>query len=370
MSKVRYAIGLMSGTSLDGIDAALIETDGRSVVVPGPARHLAYSAGFRSELRDSLDFARAHPSPARIATDLAETARRLSVLHGEVVFDLLADANCPADKIAVVGFHGQTVLHRPGEGLTVQIGEGEWLAGELGIAVVDQFRAADVAAGGQGAPLAPAYHRALAAALPREMAGPVAVVNIGGVSNVTFIDGEADPIAFDTGPGNALLDDWVKEKTGKFYDRNGALARLGKIDTVALAALMSASYLTLKPPKSLDRNDFSSRPVAGLSPEDGAATLTAFTAEVVSVASRHFPAPPSLWIICGGGRHNPVLMEELARRIPQKVTSAEAVGWRGDDIEAEAFAYLAIRSLDELPLTWPTTTGVPRPMPGGILHRP
>ncbi|VAW18455.1 Anhydro-N-acetylmuramic acid kinase [hydrothermal vent metagenome] len=370
MAKVRYAIGLMSGTSLDGIDAALIETDGRRVVRPGLVRHLAYSAGFRAELRDGLDFARAHPSPARIATDLAETARRLSVLHAEVVFDLLADVKCPADKIAVVGFHGQTVLHRPDEGVTVQIGEGVWLAGELGIPVVDQFRAADVAAGGQGAPLAPAYHRALAAALPRDMAGPVAVVNIGGVSNVTFVDGEADPIAFDTGPGNALLDDWVRDKTGKFYDQDGALARLGKVDDTALAALITSGYLAKSPPKSLDRNDFSPYPVAKLSPQDGAATLTAFTAEVIAMASRHFPKTPDLWIVCGGGRHNPVLMEELARRSPQKVISAEDVGWRGDDIEAEAFAYLAVRSLDDLPLTWPSTTGVPRPMPGGILHQP
>ncbi len=370
MSKVRWAIGLMSGTSLDGIDAALIETDGRNIIAAGPVRHLAYSAGFRAELRQCLDIARAHRSPARISGDLAQTARRLSVLHAECVRDLLADASLPASEIAAIGFHGQTVLHRPDDGVTVQIGEGDWLAAELGMPVVGQFRAADVAAGGQGAPFAPAYHRALVAALPGPAAEPVVVVNIGGVSNVTFIHGDADPIAFDSGPGNALLDDWVAAKTDRVFDEDGAFARTGQIDGAALAVLMANEYLAKPPPKSLDRNDFSCEPVTDLSLEDGAATLTAFTAEVVAVSARHFPTPPGQWIICGGGRHNRTLMEELARRIPQKVARAEDFGWRGDDIEAEAFGYLAIRSLDGLPLSWPTTTGVPRPMPGGILHLP
>lgn len=366
MTKLKFAIGLMSGTSMDGIDAALLETDGAAQLVHGPARHLPYGADFRDELRAALKFARAHPTPSQIAAALKETTRRLTTLNAEIVLELVAEAGLTPEKIDVVGFHGQTVLHRPNTGITVQIGDGAWLAEEVGIAVVDQFRVADVAAGGEGAPLAPAYHRALCASLP----GPLAVINIGGVSNVTYVDGEADPIAFDTGPGNALLDDWMMEQAREPCDRDGAIARLGAVDAPVLAALMNNTYLNRQPPKSLDRNDFSAQSVAGFSIADGAATLTAFTAEVVAAARAHFPKPVRQWIICGGGRHNATLMTELAHRIPEPVVRAEDVGWRGDDIEAEAFAYLAVRSLAELPLSWPTTTGVPRPMPGGILHQP
>lgn len=366
MSRLRRAIGLMSGTSLDGIDAALLLTDGEDIVEPGPVRHLAYNDAFRSELRDALAIARRHPRPARIRGELAETEKRLTVLHAEIVLDLVAEAGLDSADIDVVGFHGQTVLHRPDVGITVQIGDGVWLADELGLCVVDQFRAADVAAGGQGAPFAPAYHRALAAGLE----GPVAVVNIGGVANVTYVDDDEEPIAFDTGPGNALIDDWVAGKTGAKCDLDGKLASAGVVDPVALTALVQNPYFAARPPKSLDRNDFAPDPVAGLSVEDGAATLTAFTAESVGLASKHLPKPPRLWIVTGGGRRNPKLMAELVRRVGGKITAAESLGWRGDDIEAEAFAYLAVRHLKDLPLSWPTTTGVPRPMPGGIRHEP
>lgn len=366
MPRSRRAIGLMSGTSLDGIDAAMLTTDGQDDVERGRVRHLAYGADFRKELRSALDFARGHKRPAEIRAELAETEKRLTVLHGEIVRELIAETGLRNSDIDVIGFHGQTVLHRPGDGVTVQIGDGAWLAGELGIPVVDHFRVADVAAGGEGAPFAPAYHRALARGLP----GPVVVVNIGGVANVTYIDRDDDPIAFDTGPGNAMIDDWVFGHTGEPCDRGGALARAGKVDGVALTALMKHPYFAKKPPKSLDRNDFSPEPIRHLSLEDGAATLTAFTAEVISLARTHFPAAPKLWVVTGGGRHNPTLMEELAHRAPGEVTAAESVGWRGDDIEAEAFAYLAVRHLEALPLSWPSTTGVPEPAQGGILHVP
>jgi anhydro-N-acetylmuramic acid kinase len=265
-----------------------------------------------------------------------------------------------------VGFHGQTILHRPFERWTWQIGDGALLARLTGIAVVNHFRDADVAAGGQGAPFVPLYHQVLT----RDLARPVVVVNIGGVANVTYVADNGELIAFDTGPGNAAIDDWAFAHTGEPVDRDGKLARAGRIDEGRLARMLGHPAFTLPPPKSLDRLDFPMSAGTGLSAADGAATLTAFTAAAIARAQEHLPQTPKMWIICGGGRHNPVLMEALRARLPGKVLAAEEVGWRGDFLEAEAFAYLAMRSVQGLPLSVPSTTGVPYPLTGGVLHRP
>jgi anhydro-N-acetylmuramic acid kinase len=258
------------------------------------------------------------------------------------------------------------VLHRPAERLTWQIGDGAALAQATGIATVNEFRLADVAAGGQGAPFVPLYHRVLS----RSREPPLVVVNIGGVANVTYVGADDTVIAFDTGPGNAALDDWAYAHTGERADTDGRLAQAGRVDEKRLAAMLDHPMFAVPPPKSLDRFDFPMTAVNELSGPDGAATLTAFTAASIARAREHFPQAPKGWIISGGGRHNPVLMEELRRRLGGEVRSAEDAGWRGDFIEAEAFAYLAVRSVKGLPLSLPSTTGVPRPMPGGRLHRP
>ncbi|MDP7549220.1 MAG: anhydro-N-acetylmuramic acid kinase, partial [Alphaproteobacteria bacterium] len=229
----------------------------------------------------------------------------------------------------------------------------------------DDFRTADVAAGGQGAPLAPLYHGALAAALPK----PLAVLNIGGVANVTWIGPDQQMLAFDTGPGNALIDDWMRRCGRGEMDRDGQLARAGQVDHGALAGLLANGYFDEVPPKSLDRDDFTLPMAPGWSPEDGAATLTAFTAQAVARAFGHLPEAPGQWLVCGGGRHNPALMAALGEVLAVPVAPVETVGWRGDFLEAEAFAYLAIRHLDGLPLSLPGTTGVPRPLPGGRINR-
>lgn len=368
MGQLLKVIGLMSGTSLDGIDAALLETDGEDRIIAGPGLCIAYGERFRAELRDGLEFAANSPNPSNLYDDLASTARRLTSLHAQAVFDLIDRAGLAQGDIDLVGFHGQTVLHQPQAGITVQIGDGAWLARETGIAVVDNFRSADVAAGGQGAPLAPAYHRALARALPPDAEGPVAVVNIGGVANVTWVAPGQPPLAFDTGPGGALLDDWMRERTGRPFDQAGALAARGRVDQDKLAQLMDHDYFTRPPPKSLDRNAFSTQALASLSHQDGAATLTAFTAETIALAAKHFPDPPSRWIVVGGGRHNAELLAALAQAVVNPVVTAEAVGWQGDMVEAQAFAYLAARAKRKLAITWPETTGAPRPLSGGILH--
>lgn len=355
MADALWALGLMSGTSLDGVDAALVRTDGLRVLEFGPFRSEPYEPAFRERLRAVLGG----------KGDVAGVERDLTGIHAAVVKALLREAGGRAD---VIGFHGHTILHVPEAHRTWQIGDGALLAHETGIDVVHDFRSADVAAGGEGAPLAPVYHAALAGELER----PLAVLNIGGVANVTWIDGPpSDPnlIAFDTGPGNALIDDWVRRHGGGLYDADGALAAAGHVDADALAQLLDHAYFGRRPPKSLDRDAFSTAPVAKLSAADGAATLTAFTANAVARSVAHFPAPPRRWLVTGGGRHNKTMMDALARALPGTVEPVEAARWNGDGLEAQAFAYLAVRSLRGLPLSFPGTTGVGRPTAGGVLRR-
>ncbi len=343
-------IGLMSGTSMDGVDAALLETDGEDAVRPRAFVSLPYDNREREAIRSALG-ARA-PDKAHVAEAVVTNA------HIRAVQCLLAETGAP--DVRAVGFHGHTLDHRPEDRFTLQVGDAGRLARETGIPVVADFRSADVAAGGQGAPLAPVYHRALLA----EERGPIAVLNIGGVANVTWIGRDGGMLAFDTGPGNALLDDWCRRHTGLPMDRDGRLAGRGRVDKAILERLLDDPYFAMPPPKSLDRMSFSSAPLEGLSPADGAATLTAFTAEAVARAA--LPEPPRLWIVSGGGRRNPVLMAAL----PGPAEPAEALGWNGDALEAEAFAYLAARRLKNLPASFPGTTGCPAPMTAGRLFAP
>ena len=366
MAEILKVIGLMSGTSLDGVDAALVETDGEGVAVPGPALTLTYSPDTRAMLRAALDEARRLVPDSPVPAAIVEAEIRATDAHAEAVNRLLAHAGLPARDVALIGFHGQTVLHRPEARLTWQIGDGAKLARATGIDVLNDFRTADVLAGGEGAPLVPLYH----AALVREISGltlPIAVVNIGGVANVTWV-GKYGVVAFDTGPGNALIDDWAMRYLGQPVDENGALARRGQVHKAALDDMLAHAFFERTPPKSLDRLDFGAERVVDLSPEDGAATLTAFTAASIARALEHFPEPATTWIICGGGRHNSVLMENLRLLMNTPVISAESVGWRGDFLEAEAFAYLAVRARRGLALSLPTTTGVREPTTGGRFH--
>jgi anhydro-N-acetylmuramic acid kinase len=295
-------------------------------------------------------------------------------MHAEAVEAFLAANGMPPSEVAVVGFHGQTVLHRPDRGLTIQLGNGAALAGRLGIPVVYDFRAADVAAGGHGAPMVPVFHRAMLRLLKR--AHPVGVLNLGGVANVTFINGSAELVACDTGPGNALIDDFVRLRTGQPQDDEGRAAAAGKVDEAAVARVLKHPFFAKPPPKSLDRNAFrhwvtEEGRLTSKSTQDGAATLTAITAAAVAHAITVLPRPPVGWIVAGGGTRNPTLMRMLAERLaPAQVETAGAVGWSADALEAQAFAYLAVRALKGLPLTFPTTTGAPRPLTGGILVRP
>jgi anhydro-N-acetylmuramic acid kinase len=362
------AIGLMSGTSLDGVDIALIETDGETIAAFGPTGYRAYSDAERTLLREALAAASSLTDRAARPGVLAEAERLVTQAHAGAVEDFLRQHDVPRGSVDVVGFHGQTVLHRPETRLTVQIGDGGALARALNLPVVHDLRAADVAAGGQGAPLVPVYHRALVRMAGR--AEPVVVVNVGGVANVTYIDSDR-LIACDTGPGNALLDDFMLRRTGVAIDRGGEYAARGRPDRDWIARAMAHPFFAARPPKSLDRNDFAAFNVEGMSVDDGAATLTAFTATSIAQIAQHLPARPKSWIVVGGGANNPTLMRMLSEAVaPAELLTGRDLGWSGDAIEAQAFAFLAVRSLKGLPLTFPGTTGVSAPLSGGVLAKP
>lgn len=367
MAKLSRALGLMSGTSLDGIDVAMIDTDGAGEVKRGPAMTFPYTAEMRRMLADALAEARLITARAQRPGQLAVAEREVTEQHAAAVAAFLRTQAIARDSIDCVGFHGQTVLHRPEQGLTVQLGLGPLLSDLTRLAVVYDLRADDVAAGGQGAPLVPVYHRAMAGRLTQR---PLAVLNVGGVANVTWIGRDGHLLAFDTGPGNALIDDWMMRHTKVPCDIDGAVAAAGRIHEDVVRFYLSHAFFALAPPKSLDRGAFFWDLVEGLSLEDGAATLTALTVEAVARARALMPDEPALWIVCGGGRKNRTLMSALAGRVENAVVPAEAVGFDGDSVEAEAWAYLAVRSRAGLPITYPTTTGAPRPMTGGKHARP
>lgn len=368
------AIGLMSGTSMDGIDLALLVTDGDAAVERGPSLFVPYHAGFRRRIEASLKDAQSIEKRNERPGDLAALERDITLRHAEAVKQFRA-MDGVGDRASLIGFHGQTVLHRPDQALTVQLGDGMLLASETGLPVVYDMRANDMVHGGQGAPLVPAYHAALAHSLPPEFAAiaPVCFVNIGGISNVTWIDRSGDPVAFDSGPGNALIDQWVQREAGLPFDENGQVASEGKTSAEIVARYLSSPFFDRPAPKSLDRGDFTLDRADGLELADGARTLASVSAAAILQSARQMPRPPKLWILCGGGRKNPHIVSDLRAGAAEQgalVVHAEDVGLNGDSMEAEAWAYLAVRSQRGLPLTFPTTTGCREPTTGGVLAEP
>jgi anhydro-N-acetylmuramic acid kinase len=364
------AIGLMSGTSLDGVDVALIETNGASVTAFGPTGYRAYSDDERALLRRALVEGASLTDRWVRPGVLAEADAFVTRVHAETVEKFLKGEGIDKAQVDIVGFHGQTVIHKPAARLTVQIGDGAALAKRLGLTVAYDFRNADVAAGGQGAPLVPVFHQALARDLARPH--PIAVLNLGGVANVTFVDG-GDPVACDTGPGNALIDDFMRARVGAPYDDHGDAAATGKPDKKFISAVLDNAFFDLPPPKSLDRNAFAFGNIGlpDFSVPDGAATLSALTVEAVARVVPHLPAAPKAWIVAGGGARNRTLMKMLSARLsPATVETADAAGWSADALEAQAFAFLAARTLNNLPITFPRTTGVRSPLAGGVIAKP
>ena len=355
-------LGFMAGTSLDGVDAAILSSDGEVIDDFGPTHLLAFDAEERAVVKDATEqivaTGTAEPGLLAKADDIIVDA------HVRCANELLAMPG--AGEIELIGYHGQTVLHRPDRGLTIQIGDPAKIADALGVDVVADVRQADMAVGGEGAPLVPVYHAALAQKIGKP--GPIAFLNVGGVANFTFIGSDGEIIALDTGPGNGMLDLTVQKRGLGRYDDGGALAASGEVDQAVLSHLLAHPYFEREGPKSLDRYDFPLDVVDALSAADAAATLVAFTAQSVALGARALPERPKLWIICGGGRHNPVIMEAL-REALGVCENADDFGLRGDFIEAEAIGFIAARSVRGLPVTFPNTTGAPRPTTAGKLYR-
>jgi anhydro-N-acetylmuramic acid kinase len=365
------AIGLMSGTSMDGIDLAMLRTDGKNIVERGPSFFVPYDAAFRRRIEAGLEEAKAIVRREERPGDLVALERDITGRHADAVDLFLRNGAKDWGTPEVIGFHGQTVLHRPHLGLTVQLGDGPLLAARTGIPVVYDMRANDMLFGGQGAPLVPAYHAALARSLPTGFSGryPIVFVNIGGISNITYVPAEGDPVAFDTGPGNTLIDQWVSREGGVPYDAGGAIASEGGAIRRVVDAYLDNPFFEKPGPKSLDRNDFTLEQASGLELADGSRTLAAVSAEAILKSAEHMPERPKLWIVCGGGRKNPHIVGDMrkgAKLAGAEVALAEDVGLDGDATEAEAWAYLAVRSLKGLPLTFPTTTGSREAVSGGV----
>ena len=352
-------LGLMSGTSLDGIDAAILQTNGTTIANPGKTLFLPYSKTTRKTLHKLIK-----TTPQHNPKLLAHAEKTITKRHAKTIKKILKHQKI---KPILIGFHGQTIHHNPQSQQTTQIGNPQHLANLTRINVIADFRQNDIKHGGEGAPLAPLYHNAL---VKRDkIAEPCAIINIGGVANITYIH-KNKILAFDTGPGNALLNDWCLQHTGKPLDQNGKLAAIGEAKEKTITEYLQNPYFQKTPPKSLDRNTFSLTPVQNLSPENGAATLTLLTAKTIAAAQNYLPVEPKQWIITGGGRHNPTLIKILQNTLAKPLKTAEEIGWNGDMMEAQAFAYLAARSLANLPISLPSTTGAPKPLTGGKLYKP
>ncbi|WP_371398185.1 anhydro-N-acetylmuramic acid kinase [Fretibacter rubidus] len=371
------AIGLMSGTSLDGVDAALVHTDGEAHVKTAQHIFRAYTDEERAVLVETMrqavkwNFVGPSPNIFAKAEDIVDAA------HVDAITSLLAKTD--TQDIDLIGYHGQTVLHHAAiqgqgqgqgqKGATLQIGRGQALADEFGIPTAYDFRSNDVSVGGQGAPLAPVYHKALVMAAG--LSGNTAVINIGGVSNVTVVVADGNIAASDCGPGNGPLDSWVSQNGLGEYDKDGVLSLRGTPDIARLEGWLKRPFFLKNVPKSADRYDFDVlSTMHGMSIDNGAATLSMFCALAIQNTLNQYHQAIENIVVCGGGRHNPAIIAALTEALSTRVINCDDLGWDGDALEAQAFAYMAVRHKKRLPLSFPSTTGVSNPVTGGVLATP
>jgi anhydro-N-acetylmuramic acid kinase len=345
-------LGLMSGTSCDGIDIGLIKTDGLKTIEVGQAMTIPYSAAFRSKLKAVID---------GDYKEIIMVEDELTRLHANAIDMWLENFKVSSKSIQVIGFHGHTIKHLPDQGMTYQIGNIPLLCALTKISVIGDFRRKDVALGGQGAPLVPVFLRGISSPLPK----PILFLNIGGVSNICYID-EKDIIAFDIGPGNAPMDDLVFQKSGKLFDENGDIARTGKANMKLVDEFMKHEFFQKKPPKSHDRNEFDFSFIQNLSLPDALATIAEIISTSMLQSLTYLPQMPEQIYIYGGGASNNFLVERIAQVTSLKVVNTDTLNINANFLEAYAFAYLAVRCMFKLPITYPSTTGVPQPQSGGV----
>lgn len=358
----RRVLGLISGSSLDGINAAVISTDGIDVFDFGPILDIPYDDELREKLRYfHKNYKNATPEEKQILE--AELTR----VHAAVVNDII---NSYDEKIDLIGFHGHTIAHNPAEHFIYHLGDAQSLANTTGIKTVSRFRQADILSGGQGAPLSAVYHQALSADIEK----PVAFVDIGGLASITWIGSNGELTAFDAGPGNIAINDWVFKHAGQHMDYNGQLAAMGNVQMPIINQLMRHKFIAKHPPKAADKDTFKDKleHLEGLSLEDGAATATSFVAEVIAYSmALYLPEQPKTLIVCGGGAKNPTLVRFIRQRYKNtEVKTASEMGWDASAIEAQAFAYLAVRRVNLMPATYPFTTGVSMPCICGEVFEP
>ncbi|MCA0370687.1 MAG: anhydro-N-acetylmuramic acid kinase [Proteobacteria bacterium] len=359
--QVVRVLGFMSGTSLDGVDAALLETDGLDVLSSLGHAFVPYPTSLQDALLAVM--AREGGVLALSEHEKDNLAHQITQLHLEAARNVMAQTGVVPQ---LVGFHGQTIYHNPERRTSIQLGDPVLLSEVLGVPVIHTFRQNDLDHGGQGAPLVPIYHAALA----KRAARPCLFVNVGGISNLTWCGEEADGlIAFDAGPANAPLNDWTKKHFGACFDRGGALAAKGRVHTLYVEKFLSHTYFAAPPPKSLDRGTFDFSSFEDLLPHDGLATLTRLVAEAIVLSARALPPVKGVYV-CGGGRHNLTLRAHLEALFTVPVQDVETLGVNGDFLEAEAFAYLAKRAYDRLPISFPGSTGVSYPVTGGVCAFP
>ena len=363
MPKFYYSLGFMSGTSLDGIDASIIKSDGEKFVEIIDNKYIKYNDKLRSKLTKIVDKCTSKVKFRKLSQTIRQVEKEMTILHAKL-FKILKRKNNTL-KIDLIGFHGQTILHKPKKGYSFQIGNSKLLSKLTKTKVISNFREIDIINGGQGSPLTPLYHKLILLKIKSKL--PAAVINIGGITNITYLKNKNKIISFDTGPGNCLLDKWVKNNIGKNFDEKGAYSKQGKVNKKILKKLLSDPYYKKKFPKSLDTKNFNLRYVNKLNFKDGCATLSMLTIKSIYLAIKKLKQIPFLILVSGGGRKNKFLINNLRKLLNIPVDVIEKFNFNGDFIESQAFAYLAIRSYLKKIITLPSTTGVSKPSSGGSL---
>ena len=358
-----WAIGLESDTAISGVDVALIQTDGVDIF----ERKAEFSRPYSPTMRDAIAAVLGEKGQQDL-TYLRQVEEQVTQHHISAVKELLDMQDMSPRQIDVIGFSGHTVLNRPAQKLSIQIGDAQMMLDAFGIPVVNRFYQTDLASGGQGSPIFPVYYEALA----RPLEKPLVIFSIGGISSLTYVGANGELIAFDVGPGNVLIDKWMQQRLGAEMDFDGLWAAKGQVDERLLSKLMQHPAIIQNPPKALEREDFLPllTDVEGSSLADGAATLTALTCEaLVQACEKYLPEKPIQYIVTGGGAYNPTMVKYLRQHLTAPVKTANEIGWNTMCLDAESFAFLAVRSLFGLPFTYPTTTGVEFPLSGGKIWK-